>query len=356
MARTLYVIVGAGASYDSTSNENVGGGARLAVDPYYVADRKTLRPPLVTELFEPRFKPTLDRYPIAQMAASDIRSKPNEAVAIEEFLRTRYRDSEDELDQRKFHAIHFYLQELLWAVSKGYTTHPDNYDRLITACMRLPSVVFVTLNYDTLLDDRLRIVSGPHGFTSMDSYIEPDRPWSLVKLHGSVDWGRHIEPTHDWTKRGPQLIFEPPAEIAIGRDFELRARGTVEEIRFESVGSRYYYPALSVPLGSPDEFSCPPKHVAHLRDSLAMQRSGIDVLMVGYSALDDEVLSLFAKAGNPLGTVGAVNQDGAAAQLTIDRVRDRVGRPMKPWISGDKFSAFVTGSGLEKFIAQLDPG
>jgi hypothetical protein len=39
--------------------------------------------------------------------------------------------------------------------SGGYTNDPDNCNALINRALELDDVLFLTLNYDTLLDDRL---------------------------------------------------------------------------------------------------------------------------------------------------------------------------------------------------------
>lgn len=361
--RTLFVVLGAGASFDSTSAEYVPETARIPspepTDPLSSeVPGASLRPPLVTQLFDPRFNPILERYPLAQMAASDVRSRSTEPVAIERFLRDRYRDSEHPLDRRKFHAIHFYFQDLLWTVSKQYTQHPDNYDRLITATERLPSVVYVTLNYDTLLDDRLRVAASGSLFT-LENYVSPDRNWSLVKLHGSVDWAVPISQSQEWIYGGKQLVYEPPADVPIDTgNIVLRPTNahSIEQLRLERQGSQFFYPALSVPLGSPDEFACPEGHVSRLRDALRAQDQ-LDVLMLGYSGLDTEVLRLLADVSRPLGWVTAVGKDRADAQQTLDRLRDAVRTPVVGGMhaADETFSEFVTGDGLRNYIgSRLD--
>lgn len=77
--RTLFVILGAGASFDSSSR-------------YSAPDT---RPPLVSGLFDTRFDGFLNHYPMAKNAAPDVRDATSSAVSLEEHLRTQYRDSAD---------------------------------------------------------------------------------------------------------------------------------------------------------------------------------------------------------------------------------------------------------------------
>jgi hypothetical protein len=350
MTQCVFVVIGAGASYDSTSSVNVGP---TAIGPNEGVLRTTtqahLRPPLVTELFEPRFAGILDKYPIAQWAAADITRQQN-SVKIEEFLREQYRDSDDPRDQRKFHAVHWYLQDLLWTVSRHYTSNPDNYYRLMTGALKLPEVAFITLNYDTLLDDRLRL-DGP--IDSLEDYVHPGRSWALIKLHGSVDWGVPI--------LGPgtpqNLAYNPPARIDVRRnDIRLRRVGNIDQVRVDAEGSEWLYPALSVPVGTRDEFSCPDSHIDHLRKLMAAQEH-LDVLMLGYSALDAEVLTLFKDSGKRLRSLYAVNRDEATAVEAYHRVVAELGHPFESRRVGDTwggpFSDFVTSNGFDRYRERL---
>jgi hypothetical protein len=142
---TLFVVLGAGASYAASSGYDSG----------VFADR---RPPLVKELFDPRFADILNRYPMAKNAAPDIKDAMEErpgapAVSLEDHIRTRYRDSDNEFDQRCFLSLPLYLQELLWWVGEPDELDPDNLNRLINRLLdAYAHVCFITLNYDVLLD------------------------------------------------------------------------------------------------------------------------------------------------------------------------------------------------------------
>jgi hypothetical protein len=350
MTQCLFVVIGAGASYASTSPENIGPlGVSTSTGSDRLIPAKDLRPPLVTELFDPRFAGILNKYPIAQMAASDIRKRRHTPIAIEEFLREQYRDSTNALDQRKFHAVHWYLQDLLWSISKFFTSHPDNYDRLISGCLRLPRVIFITLNYDTLLDDRLRIVQP---IDSMGDYTPADENWGLVKLHGSVDWGIPIQGP---AMGGRQIVFNSPPKIHLSDHIVLRRPGanSIEDIRLEQAGSQWFYPALSVPVGTRDEFSCPDAHIGYLRNAMAAQ-DGLDVLMLGYSALDEEVLTLFKGSGQSLRSLVAVNADRPSANVAYQRVVSVLGKPSGiNQVYDRSFADFVGTDDLDSYISLI---
>lgn len=189
MPTHLLVVLGAGASYDCASDQ--------------VIRTPGLKPPLAVELFHTRFSAILNRYPFAQQLAPDIRVAINSgAVALETYLRDELRDSTHDHLRRRYPAIPLYLQHLLWEVSNQYTDHPDNYDRLLTEALRLDRITIVTLNYDTLLDSRLAI---DRPLTHLRDYVNWDNRWSLVKLHGSANWGQRVSTPKTFRVPWPRL-------------------------------------------------------------------------------------------------------------------------------------------------------
>ena len=255
MPDRLIVVLGAGASADSVS-------------PHVTGTNRVRQPPLVRQLFDQRFADILNRYPMAQFAAADIRRLDQTSVSIEEFLRKEYAGSTVELTRRKFLSVPLYLQEVMLSVSCDYSPQPDNYDLLISHVFDLlaetdTNVLFVTLNYDLILDRRLDQITP---LDTLDSYVHPDRRWALIKLHGSVEWGRMVT-----TRPLTDGLTNPPAELEVADDIML-ARGPLSELgegrldslRYQEVpphGATLLYPALSAPLGEEDELSCPPEHV-----------------------------------------------------------------------------------------------
>ncbi len=282
----LVVIVGAGASAD-------------AATPEYVND-DGWRPPLVKDLFSRKYSAVLDRHPFAQEVAADLGPGQQPALSIEQFIRERYRGSDHPPSLRKYHSIPLYLQELLHGCSQQFTPAPDNYLRLMSALLELPESVFVTLNYDPLLDSRL---SRHSPLQTLDDYIARKEPeWSLIKLHGSVNWGRAI--------RGPSSFsfVEPPPELHLDEEILVTggAAAPIDELR--GIGkTEICYPALSVPVGEEDELVCPPLHVEFLQERLA-GADALHLLIIGYSANDLEVLKLLKDSETEIESVLIVNR------------------------------------------------
>ena len=354
-AARLIVVIGAGASYDCASGrvEPVAGW----------------RPPLVKELFEQRFSEILHEYPLAEQIAPDIRiAVESGAVGLEAYLRDQLRRSPYPQLRRRYQAVPLYLQHLLWEAGRSYARHPDNYDRLVTAALRLQHATYITLNYDTILDRRLAI-DAP--VDSLDDYIHPERNWSLVKLHGSINWGRPVEGEALHESRlplrmsGAQTFAEAYARLEedpqLGAEIVVNSGDSLEEFRLGEVIQRthvgalrqMFYPALSVPLGSEDEIVCPEEHVEHARQQL-QSGEGLNLLVVGYSGLDEEVLKLLASANRPVKTIRVVNGSTEASFNSVREFAASLGfEPIIEMAFSGTFTDFAQGDGLHEYLAGL---
>jgi len=198
MAKHLLVVLGAGASLDCAS-------------PPTTRDM-SLQPPLATQLFEQRFASILHRYPLAETVAPDVRvAVASGSIALREVpprraSRLKSRASAPPLpcdpalppgsplgDQQPIHRA---PRQLRQAYHRG--------------AGRLDRVTIVRLNYDTILDSRLEIENGAP-FSHLRDYVNTTRNWSLVKLHGSVNWGRRVlNDDEQETRPGPLIGLAEP--------------------------------------------------------------------------------------------------------------------------------------------------
>lgn len=332
----LVVIVGAGASHGCASDHVM---------------RRGQPPPLVTGLFGQPFHDILATYPLAQSAAAQLRRKGSTPVVFEQFVRERFRDSDNVLDQRIFMALPYYLQHLLWHASRSYTHHPDNYDLLVQGLMHLPHVDIITLNYDTLLDNQLGLVDP---LNSMADYVGPGRKWAYYKLHGSVDWGHPIQNT-DFAE---PWITAPPSKIAYDEtQFILRPTFDLEQLRRKTESTNaWLYPALSVPVGEDDELACPEEHVAFLRRRLAAP-DALHLLVIGYSGNDREVIRLLTESETYIASLYVVNRDAESAAEVRDKLRGHL-RTIPAQESRSykyDFSEFVQGDEFDKYLQGVAP-
>lgn len=367
MADRLVVVLGAGASADSVS--------------HMVAEQnQDWRPPLVRELFDPRFASILNDYRIAQSAAADIRRHEQQvkrqertSLSIERFLREEYAGSPGELRRRKLLSLPPYLQDVLLASSVRHSPQPDNYDLLVSYIYDLIedtdlNILLLTLNYDVVFD---RCLDAVEPLRTLDDYVHPDRRWALIKLHGSVDWGRMV------TDRSlpVEVLFNPPANLHYSSDIVL-TRGALSELPvFEPPGTErlreqilpsfrerdvrphgrtLLYPALSVPLGEEDELSCPHEHLSFLKQDLQVA-DGLHLLVIGYSAVDLEVLKILRETTTPIKSFGIVNRSLETAQDVNRRIHKHTGKHLgKGWVWESTFGGFVQRDGWDQYREHLN--
>jgi hypothetical protein len=339
----LVVITGAGASHDATQRR-----------PH----RAEFRPPLVSGLFSEHdeFTSILGHYPDAQTLAGDLIYALNiDTRGLEAYLHDNILNSEHAYDRRRYRTIPLYLQHLLTECSRNFTPHPINYDRLINAALRKAEhVLFLTLNYDALLDSRL------HHHTPiarMSDYIREDLPWALVKLHGSVDWMRQILNDPPQADGYAAYVSALGEELRVGDPIVLRARSPAETPPVEDMrvgGGQYFYPALSVPLGPDDELNCPPEHRDFASQRLE-QADGLHIISVGYSGLDSGLLNLLAESKNELRSLLAINPDATAAREAANRIAGAFKREAHDGMMyAGTFDNFVWTSALEAHLNTIE--
>jgi hypothetical protein len=359
VARQLIVIIGAGASADCVGHPSRQG--RL--------ERSDRQPPLVSELFDDKYRDILNSYPLVKPVAAEVWARlqeGEEALSLENYLREELLNSATPHRRAQYWSVPLYLQELLYQCGSLYTDNPDNFHRLVTALLDLERVVFVTLNYDTILDS---VLSSYFAFDSLDSYVEREKV-ALIKLHGSVNWGRRVE-TEDITNpvgRGYRNLCHAlatnPRLLASDITVMFEAPGPpVAEMRSAS-DSGLVYPALSVPLGPQDEPSCPPNHVDVLRQTLDQHSYGYElhVLILGYSCLDTTPLDLIKESGSVIKSIVIANGSTDAGATALKRIQEHMPGvapcpKLRPHnfveVFDGGFSAFATPAHLKTLVERV---
>jgi hypothetical protein len=180
--------------------------------------------------------------------------------------------------------------------------------------------------------------------------------WSLIKLHGSVDWVREIQnplgrgAVHGLLQNVSTLV---DGELALSDEIQVIRRPDVEATRRPEAGV-FNFPALSVPLGPEDELNCPPFHVAHLQERLAAQ-DGLHILVVGYSGLDSALLRLLRESGNTLRSLFVVNHSEDAAFTAAEHIASALQREADTSMAApETFADFANGAPLDNYFARLD--
>jgi len=354
MGTRLAVILGAGASYDCAS---IGV---TSIDHNY-------RPPLTSGIFEGRrpFQTILEKYPKARTLASTIAVRVTRGEPLEAVLRG-LRNSKEEHIIRQFWQIPLYLQELFGEISFNYTSEAENYSYLANRLLgsEFEKVAFVTLNYDLLLEKSVGTITSNSGIQwkpkELSFYVELNRKWMLIKLHGSVNWGRVLVTRRrmgGWTHEGMLDHFDALAlslERSLVRDITVLSSHQDRSIQTGGTHN-LCYPAISVPVEGKYEFVCPKEHVDAAKDFLS---SCHNFLIIGASGKDKDLLELLRDNIKKTDVVGFVEASQDAVQEVEDRFlaevpQFRTQRLPLQYIEG--FGGFIRNKGrsLDDFVDVL---
>ena len=341
MGKDALVILGAGASNDLMDE----GQERLSANAAY-------KPPLTTDIFatQSSFQDILNRYPDASLLAETVRARPPDKQ-LESLLRELSESPHEHL-RRQYKEVPLYLQELLGEISQHYMRgrQPPNYAYLVNQLFTsFERVTFVTLNYDLFLEQVLERPSLGGPINSLDWYINRhagNTEWNLIKLHGSVNWGRAILNYAGPKRETRNLAQIGETDIDQGLDPEITILpGTGHQTRW--IGDVPYYPAMMVPLENKQGFACPPSHVEKLEEFLT---SCIEVLVIGVSGKDDDLLSLLRATLPQCIYFFLVDAKGKFLTDANSRLLRGVPQLQSPiFESFEGFSNFISSQGVEKF-------
>lgn len=279
----LLVIFGAGASYDSVPHLPPSADDKL--------DRiqtQESRPPLANELFGNRreFVAAMETFRECMPLIPVLRKN---GVAVEqELAKIKEQAKTFPKAHQELMAIRFYLRLALWGCQKRWH---DNHHRGITNYLALLREIerwryegneracFVTFNYDTMLEQAmLQVVA--FNIHDMNSYISQEH-YSLLKLHGSIDWGRELTGVDPPTGANYRYMISRAADLLISSDYVL-----VRDAFDKHPG---LVPALSIPVDKKDEFSCPEAHVKTL---VGLLPTVTKILVIGWRATEAEFINL----------------------------------------------------------------
>ncbi len=288
------------------------------------------------------------KYPGALSLASTIVTKIAQGESLEHILRSMLNDGDEHVLHR-LGQVPFYFQELFGEISGKYAADPVNYSRLLTEILgsTYEKVALVTLNYDLFLEKALASVEQGR-VNSLDAYIQPNRKWMLVKLHGSVNWGRLV-----------------PGEARTGSDhaatLELASSIPFEKSRPDRIyqlsdhherwrDNKFLCPAMILPQEGKYDYLCPEPHVTALTEFLPSCRN---FLIIGVSGKDDDLLRLLE------GGVHICERVAIVGGSDVAEVRDRFYSTVPQFLGGqvelrhDGFSSFILTGQLDAFLSSL---
>ncbi|MDP3987756.1 MAG: SIR2 family protein [Candidatus Levybacteria bacterium] len=345
MAKKLAIILGAGASHS------------LNPDPKAL-DNQGYRPPLAADIFRgnAEFRGILNKYPLAEVLASDIDRKirqNKEGVGLEQILKeyeSSLKSGKDSLITRNFLQIPLYLNELFGEIAVHFTKQPDEYNNLVTLALdKVDDVLFLTLNYDTLLEIPLARNFGID-FSNETDYIS-QQGWSLVKLHGSTNWYRAF-PQQVQTLGDVeyfQILKTSPLPLPLQKTFVF---SKIFEHAKKFDGQTPVYPAVTVPVDGKYDINCPESHETRAKEFLA---DCTNYLIIGTSGKDQDLLDLLknnAKGGKTL-VVGreeaSTNNTRENFMLAVPQLQNN----FDAYFHQRGFSQFVDGGKLDTFLDNL---
>jgi hypothetical protein len=287
----LLVVFGAGASYDSMPEIRPRVPYPRFLDQQARLSFEDDRPPLANELFgnRPQFVTAMDRFPDCKALIPCLR-KPGIAVE-KELASIQQQAAEFPRVHCELAAIRYYLHTALTECQKrwdGRHSGITNYVTLVREIERWrlkakEKVCFVTFNYDTMLEDAMSSVLGIP-FDNLDGYVCHDE-YAVIKLHGSVNWGREIEGLSFRADYPHAYIIREIEHLHISERYTLVSDCPM----LRNAVRNYVFPALSIPVENKDQFSCPPAHVQKMQEALPLMTK---LITIGWRATERDFLKL----------------------------------------------------------------
>jgi hypothetical protein len=317
----LMVIIGAGASYDSSPDKLPPSGG--VVEAFN-------RPPLADDLFADRgvMRETRTIFPQIHQLIPELNPRPGRSIE-DSLQRLEVEAKTNPRRPQQLTAVRYYLQELFRVLTPrwiGDTGGVTNYQALLGRIAHFRGsdpepVLIVTFNYDTLIEESLISECGMHFEVMADYTSGPD--YKLFKLHGSENWGRYLnmaprgvrarENKSPWTYRSEMI--EQAAFLSITDKFF--ATGTRQPFS----GGPPLYPAIAIPVREKERFECPVDHVGLM---VSLIPKVTKIITIGWRGAERHFLTLLAQGlvGSKFG-VDIVTVAGSVdeARATRDQIR-----------------------------------
>lgn len=344
----LCVITGAGASF-------AAAGASTASSSLI---SEGWMPPLTNELFSSRdyFDPILSKYPQAHPLIHRIRGwvASESKVSLESRLSKVYRSGNPQ-ERRQLKYLTYYLRHLIYQVSIHYMPgSPSHYGRLVDEILRRGiDVLFLTLNYDLFLEEVLESYESV-GFNRVEDYVLKDRTWSLVKLHGSVNWGRKLlkQPhgrSNRLTPESQLIIDELDLDQGLDEEVVVAVKGGYD-LPLDTTNSLLLYPAMVIPIEDKYEFVCPAEHV---RKAETFLKTCPNFLVVGCSMKDQDICDLLSENVSKVRKLLINSSSDQGCQDTQSRIRAIRAFSQSAGFYTGGFDRLMTSGKLEVFLNEL---
>lgn len=338
MAKKLTVILGAGASAS-----------------VFNSHPNTLKSPIADELFNQDYRVFLERYPLAEILGNTLvrKLRQNNSTGLEKLLKyynNQLEKGKDTPPIREFLQMRPYFRDLFGSVTNRFSTAtPYEFSNLVNAVTEanIKEVLFLTLNYDNLLETVLSRIEGL-GFSKEEDYI--NRKWSLVKLHGSINWAKKFKTEYRPASISTETYVEFLRTVSLPLDLEtaflfMNFKATENNNFYDNYP---IYPALTVPVYGKYEFNCPESHLKRAKTILSECKN---YLIIGTSGKDKDLMDLLkdnVRDGNVL-LVGREKKNTVSVKRRFESSVPQFKGKIKTYLSGNGFTGFVDQE-LEKYI------
>jgi len=257
--------------------------------------------------------------------------------------------------QRELVSIRFYLQQAIWWAENAMVGHAAGVSNYVTLIGYVEEfrrsnepVILISFNYDTLIERALFSHFDEFSFKDIQDYVR--RPtYKLFKLHGSVNWGHPVEddPRIDIAK-GPEQVTNAIIELADSIRFQSDSFVVMEKPSAVCRGYAYV-PAISIPVQTKSDFSCPQDWLPPLEQSL----EGVtNVLVIGWRGSEEHFLNKAVPVLNKNAelAVSVVSDSAESAQDTHERLRNSGLRPARSYDYLGGFTNFIVSDDVKIFL------
>ena len=341
----LMVIFGAGASHDSLASRAADGASRR----YRGADESRL--PLADDLFIPNrsiIDDSIKLFPQMAEIVPWLEVLPR-GRSLEDVL-TELRDESDEHPDRyiQLAGVRYYLQHMLRAcqtkwldLSRGVSNYRTLLDEIKHYRKADEQVLLVTFNYDQLLDMAL-----PFPIRELAGYVADD-VFKLIKLHGSINWGRKVASSVDERLRKANADEIAAELIRNARELSFSDYVMVGHAPPKAQAKELLFPALAIPVERKLDYECPQDHVQVLRSLLPKVRK---LLVIGWKATEETFLRDLSEGFQlNIPTMVVAGSGAEADQIGAELSRRGVNRLPVP-AQNHGFSKFVLSREVGEFL------
>ena len=287
------VILGAGASFD------------CIYDYYDDLDYNEWRPPLANEIFDTRikFRNIITGYPGGRYYLSQI----NAINDIEDFFQKQWHFLKNnhalELSSA-FLNLNYCLAHLMNEITENNKyVGLSNYDVLVQKAYEYSikhkeDVLFVTFNYDTLLEHSFsKVYTNINSRLEIEDYIK--YPIKIIKPHGSANWVKLFNQGNLNTngKNITDYLFFNKISLReinskLGKEIKTVTNPLINEVNY-GAQKWYTFPQLLIPLKDKDDFILPESHSNYLNNNLNKVDS---ILIIGWKGTEAKFQKLLCQS------------------------------------------------------------